>query len=161
MTMKRWDGGAFIDLTVAKRWDGGSWIDLTIARRWDGGSWVDIPLPGGGGGGLSATISSASANGFEFRAEPAPSFVTVFIDTPASITVTPTGGTGPYTYLWERISGAAAVGVSNPTGSVVTFSANVPKNQTREAVYRCTVFDSLLASFAVTCAIELVYNTDI
>lgn len=161
MTMQRWDGGAFVNLAIARRWDGASWIDLTIARRWDGSAWVDIPLPGGGGGGLSATISSAGANGFEFRTEPAPAFVTVFIDTPASVTVTPTGGTGPYTYLWDRISGASAVGVSNPTGSVVTFSANVPKNQERSAVWRCTVTDSLLATFAVTCSIVLTYNTDI
>lgn len=161
MTMKRWDGSAFVDLSIARRWDGGSWVDLTVARRWDGGSWVDIPLPGGGGGGLSATINSGFANGFEFRAEPAPAFVTVFIDSPASVIVTPTGGTGPYTYSWNRISGASAVGVSSPTSNNVTFSANVPKNQVRSAVYRCTVTDSLLATFNVDCSIELTYNTDI
>lgn len=155
-TNKRWDGASFVDLTVQKRWDGASWVDLTIAKRWDGATWVDFFS--GGGSGLSATASPGSASGELFDPEPAPLFATV---TSNSVTVTPTGGTAPYTYAWTHLSGSSSVLVTSPTSATTTFSGNIPKNQERLAVKRCTVTDSLLATATVDVSVSLLYATDI
>lgn len=155
MTMKRWDGAAFVDITVAKRWDGAAFVDLTVAKRWDGAAWVDIPLPGGGGGSLSATASPGSASGSVTDSN---LFVNVVSN---GVTVTPTGGTGPYTYLWMKLSGDSAVTVSNSTAASVTFSATVPRDQERSAVYRCIVTDSLAASAFVNVSVFLIHNSNL
>ena len=137
MTMKRWDGATWGDLTTAKRWDGASWVDLTIAKRWDGSTWVDIPLPGGGGGGLSATVSPAFADALFFDAIPSPLFRTL---TTNSVTVTATGGSGAGpTYSWTRISGSSAINANSPTSATTSFTASVGRNQRVDATFRCTV----------------------
>jgi hypothetical protein len=152
MVMKRWDGAAHVDLTVAKRWDGAAHVDLTLAKRWDGAAWVDIPLPGGGGGGLSATASPGRAIG---EVTDTNLFVTV---TSNSVTVTPSGGTAPYTYAWTRLSGDSAVAANSPTTATTTFSANVPKWDSREATMQCTVTDSLSATTTVNVLVTLTHN---
>lgn len=159
MTMKRWDGGSWnTDLTTRKRWDGASWVDLTVARRWDGASWVDIAFPGGGGGSFSATISDGNPYGDVFDPMPAPLFKPV---TSSSTTVTPSGGTGPYTYSWSRISGDSAVSADSPTAATTTFSANVPREGFRTAVYRCTITDSLAATTFVDATVLLEYTSNL
>lgn len=158
MTMKRWDGGSWnTDLSTRKRWDGASWVDLTIARRWDGANWIDIAFPGGGGAGLSATISDGTPSGNIFAGEPAAPFATVISN---STTVTASGGTGPYTYSWARISGSSAVNISSSTSAVVSFNANVNKNGERNAVWRCTITDSLSATTTVDASVSLSYETN-
>lgn len=158
MTMKRWDGGSFVDLTIRRRWDGANWIDLTIARKWDGANWIDIAFPGGGGVGLSATVDDGSVFGSEFRIGPGqPAVLTVGSDTPTNVTVTPAGGTGPYTYSWSHVSGDSAVQVLSPSAATTAFVANCGKNQTKAAVKRCTVTDSLSATAFVDVSVSLTY----
>lgn len=159
MTMKRWTGSAFVDITVAKRWNGSAWVDLTLAKRWNGSAWIDIPLPGGGGGGLAATVSDSSVFGTEFRVSPPawPAVLAVGSDSPASVTVTPTGGTGPYTFLWTHESGDSAVQVLSPTAATTSFIANVGKNQTKSAVKRCTITDAALATTFLFVNVSLSY----
>lgn len=157
MTQKRWNGSAFVDNTTAKRWNGSAWVDLTLAKRWDGAAWIDISLPGGGGG-FSATVSNGNPQGNAFAFEPAPLAASV---TTNSTTVTPSGGTAPYTYSWAHIAGDSAVSVSNPTAATVTFSANVFKNQEKEATFRCTVTDAVLATTTVDVVAYLSYSTDL
>lgn len=161
MTLKRWTGASWADLTTLKRWTGASWVDITLCKRWNGSSWVDIPLPGGGGGGSSvtATISDGSPFGSVFSPHStAPLFRTVSTN---STTVTASGGTGPYTYSWARVSGDSAVNVSNASAATVTFSANVPRDGSRSATWRCTVRDSLLATTFVDCSPSVFYFTDL
>lgn len=158
MTAKRWDGAAYIDLTVAKRWDGAAWVDLTVAKRWDGAAWQDIPGVFGGGSGFSATSDKSLVSGNTFEAEPAPLFKNITSD---AVTVTATGGTGPYTYAWTRVSGSSAISAGTPSADATTFSANVPKNLERIGVWRCTVTDSLAATASVDVSVELTYTTDI
>jgi len=38
-TGKRWNGSAWVPLTIAKRYNGSAWVDLT-AKRYNGSSWV-------------------------------------------------------------------------------------------------------------------------
>lgn len=148
-TLKRWDGAVFVDLSTFKRWDGSTWVDITTAKRWDGANWIDITLPGGGGGTLTATISNGSVgNGSVGEEETCPTI------TSQSTTVTATGGTGPYTYLWTRLSGSSAILCDSPTTATTTFSASICVGS-RSGVWRCTVEDSLGATDTVDCSITL------
>lgn len=147
-TNKRWDGSAWVDLTTKKRWDGAAWVDLTVAKRWDGSSWVDFFS---GGGGLSVTIAPGSASGF-FSEFSGPAIK--HIDT-NSVTATATGGTGPYTYAWTRITGSSALAANSPTAATTTFGANVPRNTIYTATFRVTVTDSLSATATADIVAEV------
>lgn len=161
MTMKRWNGSTMVDTSIEKRWSGSAWVDLTIAKRWNGSAWVDIAFPGGGGGGVSATVNDGTVFGSEARFGPGqPSVLNVVSDLPVSVTVTPSGGTGPYTYSWSHLSGDSAVQVSAPSSATTQFNANVGKNQTKAATKRCTVTDSLGDTAFVDVFVNLTYLYD-
>ena len=158
MTTKRWDGSAFVDLTTCKRWDGSAWVDLTVAKRWDGSAWVDIPLPGGGGGPLAVTISRDFIQKAEIDPEPAPSFKNLQT---ATVTVTATGGTAPYTYAWTRVSGDSAILCTQPALAATQFQANMAKNSDRIATWRCTVTDDAAAVRTVDVQVLITYSNNL
>jgi hypothetical protein len=64
------------------------------------------------------------------------------IVTTSSVTGTVQGGTGPFTYLWEYVSGEALIVPSTPTAAATTFSATV-SDGVHDATYRLKVTDSL------------------
>ena len=66
------------------------------------------------------------------------------------VTVTPAGGTGPYTYSWTYVSGDT-VTVLSPTSAATRFSSATGA----EAVYKCTVTDSLAATAVVNVGISI------
>mgnify|MGYP003500327461 CR=1 FL=1 len=67
------------------------------------------------------------------------------------VTVTPAGGTGPYTYAWTYVSGDA-VTVLSPSSAATKFSSATGA----EAVYKCTVTDSLAATAVVNVGISII-----
>lgn len=76
--------------------------------------------------------------------------------TTASVTVTPSGGTGPYTYSWVKQSGDT-ITADSTTAATTTFSATgLASPESRTAVFRCTATDSasLTASVDVTVTID-------
>lgn len=161
MVMKRWDGAAYQDITIVKRWDGAAWVDCTIYKRWDGAAWVDIALPGGGGGGGGGSLTvnkSGDADG-NLLVPHAGSKATELV-TSNSVTITPSGGTGPYTYAWNYVSGSTSPAVSSSTAAVVTFSATLFRNTSASSVWRCTATDSLSATGFVDVNVFLSYDTD-
>lgn len=137
MTMKRWNGSAWIDLTTAKRWTGSAWVDLSAAKRWTGSAWVDIPLPGGGGGpDLSAFVSPGYAHAFvQVISGPVAKTLTT-----NSVTVTASGGAGAGpTYAWSQLSGSSGITINSPNAATTTFSATLTKNSVRSGQFVCTV----------------------
>ena len=62
MSMKRYAGAAFTNITTRKRFDGAAWVNLTFGRRWNGSAWVDLWSDSGSGGG-SGSGGSGSASG--------------------------------------------------------------------------------------------------
>lgn len=153
MTMKRWNGSAYVDLTTAKRWNGSAWVDLTIAKRWNGSAWVDIPLPGGGGGdpgaALVVTVSPGSANRSFSDGDPdCPLYTT------NTVTASTINGTGPYTYQWTRVSGSSAVLADSPTSASTSFSASICVG-TRQAVFQVKATDSLGAFDTTTVNVTI------
>lgn len=150
--MKRWDGAAHVDITVAKRWDGAAWVDLTVAKRWDGAAWVDVPLPGGGGSTLAIT-GPGNFDYVEAGEEPIRT-----ITTPA-INLTTSGGTGPYTYSWARLSGSSAILAQSPNIEDTQFTVNAYLNQLYVTTFRLTVTDSLGATSFHDVTVTILYET--
>ena len=89
---------------------------------------------------FSASASPASATG---------SGLSGTIET-NTVTVTPAGGTGPYTYAWAYVSGDA-VTVQSPTAATTKFSSLT----SAESVYRCTVTDFLLATAVANVGVSI------
>jgi hypothetical protein len=84
-------------------------------------------------GNVNATTREVTSGGAETVAQSI---------TPA-VTLTASGGTAPYSYAWELVSGANV----NPNGATwtntfSTVSSNQPAGSTREAIYRCRVTDA-------------------
>lgn len=70
--------------------------------------------------------------------------VAVVVTTSSSVTCTPYGGTGPFTYLWQYVSGDATIAPGTGSAATTNFSASVNcGNVTIEAYWRCKVTDSL------------------
>lgn len=42
MSIKKYSGTAFTDVSSRKRWNGSAWVDLTVGKRWNGSAWVDL-----------------------------------------------------------------------------------------------------------------------
>lgn len=145
-----------VALTTKKRWNGTAFVDLTVSKRWDGTAFVDFFS--GAGSGLSATADTGYCSGLTFEPEPAPTFVVVPSN---SVTVTPIGGTAPYTHAWTLVSGHSAILPVAPTAATTYFEATIGKNQEKHAVYRDTITDALAATTTVDIVVDLSYFTDI
>ena len=83
-------------------------------------------------GALTATASKSSVVGTRVGAGTA---------TTATVTITPAGGTAPYTYAWANKSGDT-IAPTAATSATTAFSASVIVGETKSAVYTCTVTDS-------------------
>jgi hypothetical protein len=73
-----------------------------------------------------------------------------------SVTVTASGGTGPYTYAWAYVSGDAVFTAGSPTAVTTTFSGTITSlGQDFTAVWRCTATDSLAATASTTVGVSI------
>ena len=93
----------------------------------------------GGGGALSGYASKSSVGGTRLG----PGSVTS-----ATVTVTATGGTGPYIYAWSKISGDT-ITATLATSATTAFSGTVALGETITASFQCVITDSVLATFTV------------
>lgn len=76
--------------------------------------------------------------------------------TTASVTSTVIGGTGPFTYLWEYVSGDLGITITTPTGANTTFSATVVASVNKVALFRLRVTDANGAvSYSPNLTVEL------
>ena len=55
MSIKRYSGTSFADVSSRKRWNGSAWVNLTFGERWNGSAWVDLWSDSSGGGGSSGS----------------------------------------------------------------------------------------------------------
>jgi hypothetical protein len=60
-----------------------------------------------------------------------------------SITATPSGGVGPYSYAWGYASGDTSFTMSGGTSATCTFRRSIAIVGTWNAIFRCVVTDSL------------------
>lgn len=109
--------GAWKQIVSARFMVGGAWKRITRCQIYDDGWKIagDYTPP------LSVSASPASVFG---------------VNGPTgSTTVTPAGGTGPFTYSWALVSGSGTA--VNPTSATTNFDG--PQGS---AVFRCNVNDS-------------------
>jgi len=70
------------------------------------------------------------------------------------VTATATGGSGAYTYQWQRVSGSNAISATSPSSNTTAFN-NVVNNQPASAVWRCKVSAGGQSAFSPTVDIVL------
>ena len=97
--------------------------------------------------GLCAAVyrgSSGTSGGLTAVASPAFIGTTGFSGhlTSAAFTCTPTGGTGPYTYLWVFSSGDSTVHANSTTSASTTTGVTLGRGDLTSATFYCQVTDS-------------------
>lgn len=107
---------------------------------------------------ISADKASVSGSGSGFSACGDPGATDV-------VTVTPTGGTAPYTYAWARVGAAATSGpyqAVNPTGAATAFtdvdSSVCDGDATPSETWRCTVTDNDARELTVDVTVTLTWT---
>jgi hypothetical protein len=104
---------------------------------------------------FSGTVAPTSgAHGSEVGPAPDATVVT------NSVTVTPVGGTGPYTYAWV-ITGTG-ISITSNTSATTTFKniGVLAVDEFRSEYATCTITDSLLATAEVVCPVSLYGSFD-
>lgn len=95
---------------------------------------------------LSASVNPGSASSSGGAAS----------QTTNSVTVTPSGGTSPYTYAWTWASGGASITTTSPTAATTTFSATgLTSGETRSGQARCTVTDNVSATATIDVSVSI------
>jgi hypothetical protein len=91
---------------------------------------------------ISAVNSGASASG---------------TTTSSVITGTVSGGTGPFTYAWARVSGDTQITAGSPTAAATTFSATCYDAVEFSTVFRLTVTDANGATATADITVDLTW----
>jgi len=76
-----------------------------------------------------------------------PPFISLIVTDPTHVTVT--GGIGPFTYQWVRVSGGA-MDATSPTSSSTSFAAALSPGVMRQATWQCHVTDTATGLVVVT-----------
>lgn len=121
-------GGTWRDITNVYRKISGTWQPIASVSTKVSGAWQVVF------GELIATLNKTSVSGHD-GAPGSPES--------DSVTCTPDGGTAPYSYLWQRVSGDTGITVNNSTSATTTFMFVNSSSSTvvKSAVYRCRVTD--------------------
>ncbi len=73
--------------------------------------------------------------------------------TTATVTAAATGGAGPYTYAWTKLSGGSITAVSASSAATTFTAATMAAAESRSAIFRCTATDS--ASPVATATVDV------
>lgn len=121
--------------TLIRNAAGTNWTDCIVWRRNGAGTgWNRVHS------GLVIVQGSGSGQYAINVLEPAPATRNVSY---GGAGVSAIEGYGPFSYSWVRVGGSAAMGASGTNTAFPTFSSTVPKNQTVDATWRCSVYDTM------------------
>jgi len=146
--MDTFNSGAWRKATRGEIYIGGAWRSFTRAEAYINDAWRTV-LSFAKPFSVSAPPSLTGA-----RTTQKPTAGTA-VTPPA--TATPTGGTAPYSYLWQIISGSA--GIATPNNASTTFSAYLPAYGSSEAVARVTCTDA--RGLTATASVQLSFFNEV
>lgn len=141
--------------------DVGVWKPATVYIR-DVGVWKlastfvrDVGVWKPATNGLNAVAAPTTINYF-VTVDPD---ITSFVTTADAAVVTPSGGTGPYVYVWAYVSGSTDITPTAGGSATTQFTAPVAFGA-RDAVWRCFVTDAngLVAEALVAIHIEIDFS---
>lgn len=144
MTYSRWNGSSWQSISTLNRWTGSVWTAIQNGYRWTGSVWQNIYSS------FSISVSPSSVTG-----SGGPGIVTS-----NAATVTVSGGSGSYSYQWNKLSnGGPTITINNPTSASTTFSANLFHGGGNavgnfDCVVTDTVTSAQLTSNTVSCALD-------
>jgi predicted flavoprotein YhiN len=126
-------GGAYKEITGASVRVGGSWRRLQAIKVYSDSAWRTVAT-------FSSPMSLALSRSTISRIGSNSTLTT------GTVTGTPTGGQGPFTYAWTKQSGDT-ITASSPANASSTFRAtNLAIDETRNAVFRLTCTDAFGSS---------------
>ena len=128
--MKAFVGAAWREITSAKAFIGGAWRTLTVGKAYNGSAWqsaASFVLP------MSLTITPNPCN-------TGGSYYVVS----RTMTATPTGGLGPFTYAWTITAqtGPRPLALNSTSSANTTVGGNITYGDYTFTL-QCTVTDSL------------------
>jgi hypothetical protein len=106
--------------------------------------------------GIATLASQTAPGGFYASATPSSAFgdrVGTGTATTNAVTVTPTGGTGPYTYAWVLDLANFTIGAS--TSATTSFTGFVSIGTTTEDIATCTITDSVAATTSISIGVAI------
>lgn len=80
---------------------------------------------------------------------------TAVVVTNTPVTAQASGGTGNYSYQWERVSGFNGIHADSPNSASTNFSANI--QGTEVAVFRCRISDGISTVYTGNLRVGLTY----
>lgn len=76
-----------------------------------------------------------------------------------NVTATPAGGTAPYTYAWEYVSGDLGISATAAAAATTAFSAT-GTNVEKLGTWRCKVTDNLSAvAYSAPVSVDIIIGT--
>lgn len=86
------------------------------------------------GGAFTASLSTATANGL--------CLVVPCTATTNQVTCTASGGSTPYSYAWEQVSGDTSINITSASNASTTFNATSTTETVKQGLFRCKVTDN-------------------
>lgn len=130
----------------------GGWLQVTPWAR-KAGAWKMADISGRKSSAWKDSLASLAAG------VDAPSLYAESQNTPTTdiATVTPSGGAAPFTYAWAFDSTDGNILINSPSAAATSFQGNgMAPGDTRNAIARCAVIDSLGATAYALVAVTLV-----
>lgn len=133
--------GTWQPITAVYRKIAGSWQAISQVHDKVSGTWQQVYSA------LSASLSTSYVSG----STGAPGTATS-----SAVLCTPSGGSSPYSYLWEYVSGDTGITIGSSTSAATVFQFYNPNNYfaSKYALYRCRVTDST-SNVAYTSNVEV------
>lgn len=123
---------------------------ITRARTRDQNNVLRVVYDPSGASSFTATPSDTDAVGLGIATA-----------TTGNVTVTPSGGTAPYTYVWTRVSSSHPT--TNPTATspaaatTAFMQTNMTPSENYTSLWLCTVTDSAVPANTATCNVTAVF----